>query len=75
MASNWRQVLLADVAVGLVIVVAGVAVGVLVAPAIGTVMVGGGVAYLVGGTLRWRRWARLRAAAGLDPRGHDGTTS
>lgn len=66
LASNWRQVLLADAAVGVVIVVVGVLVGVLVSLALGVLVVAGGAAYLVGGMLRWRRWGRLRAAAGLE---------
>ncbi len=74
MASNWRQVLLADAAVGVFVVLVGVVVGVLVAVPIGAVLVIAGVAYLVGGLRRWRRWTRLRAAAGLDHRGHDDTS-
>lgn len=75
MAPNWRQVLVADAAVGLFVVVAGMVVTVLISSIFGAVIAVAGVAYLAGGLLRWRRWARLRAAAGLDHRGHDGTTS
>jgi len=75
MASNWRQVLLADAAVGVAMVLVGAAVGVLVSLAIGAVVLIAGVAYVAGGLLRWRRWARLRAAAGLDHRGNDDTSS
>jgi len=74
MASNWRQVLLADAAVGVVVVVAGGVVGILISLVVGAVVVGAGLAYLVGGLLRWRRWARLRLAAGLDQQGHDDVT-
>lgn len=72
MAPNWRQVLLADAAMGLVIVLGGIVAGVLGAFIVGAVLVGAGLAYLAGGLLRWRRWARLRAAAGLDHPGSDG---
>ncbi len=75
MASNWRQVLLADAAVGVVIVVVGVLVAVLASFVLGALVVGGGAAYLVGGLLRWRRWSRLRAVAGLDDRDQDDPTS
>jgi hypothetical protein len=64
-AVNWRHVLAADGLVGL----AGVVIG-LVVLAVGSLAVGAGLAalgvmYLVAVGRRWRRWARLRAEAGL----------
>jgi len=60
-----------DAAVGLVVVLGGLLVALLVSAVVGVVVAAAGVAYLVGGLLRWRRWARLRAAAGLDRRRDD----
>ena len=71
MASNWRQVLVVDAAVGAVVVVAGLVVALFLSPAVGILISAAGIAYLVGGLLRWRRWARLRAAAGLDAGGDE----
>ncbi|MGI9079707.1 MAG: hypothetical protein ACR2GF_02600 [Acidimicrobiales bacterium] len=66
MASNWRQVLLVDALFGVIVVLAGgVVAAVLWAAAGGVLVVLGGV-YLGFGVARWRRWARLRAEAGLD---------
>ncbi len=66
LASNWRQVLAADAAVGLAVVVVGVVVLVVVSVLVGALVMGAGAAYVTGGMFRWRRWARLRAEAGLD---------
>ena len=75
MASNWRQVLLADAAVGVAVVVAGFVVLVVVSVLVGVLIVLAGLAYVIGGVFRWRRWSRLRAEGGLEPRGGDDTSS
>jgi hypothetical protein len=69
LAANWRQVLAVDAVLGLVVLAAGVAALVLVSVVVGAVVVVVAAAYVVLGVLRWRRWARLRADAGLDPGG------
>ena len=66
LASNWRQVLVVDAAVGLAVVVAGVTVLIAVSVLVGALVVLAGAAYVTGGLFRWRRWARLRIEAGLD---------
>jgi hypothetical protein len=65
-AANWRQVLAADAAIGLV----GVVVGLVVLFVLDTVALGAGVAafgavYVVAVGRRAWRWRRLRAEAGL----------
>ena len=39
---------------------------VVVSVLVGALVMGVGAAYVTGGMFRWRRWARLRAEAGLD---------
>jgi hypothetical protein len=69
LAANWRQVLAVDAVLGLVVLAAGVAVSVLASVVVGASIAVLAAAYLVLGVLRWRRWARLRADAGLDAGG------
>ena len=69
MASNWRQVLAVDALFGLAILIGGVVVAVLVSALAGVVLAALGAVYLGAGLRRWRRWARLRAEAGLDGSG------
>lgn len=67
LAANWRTILLVDAAVGWALVLAGfVAAGAFEATVVGSLLVGAGVAYLLLGLRRARRWRRLRADAGLD---------
>jgi hypothetical protein len=66
LAPNWRSVLAADAALGLAVTVVGVVVAVLVSVPVGVVLAVAGAAYVAAGVARWRRWARLRADAGLD---------
>ncbi len=65
-APNWRQVIIADAAVGVVGVIAGLAV----LFALNSVVIGAGLAalgavYLVAVVRRALRWRRLRSDAGL----------
>lgn len=62
-ASNWRTILLVDSLIGWALVIVGV---VLLAKVIGLVLLAAGIAYLVLGALRARRWRRLRTEAGLE---------
>ncbi|MFN2609122.1 MAG: hypothetical protein ABR511_14715 [Acidimicrobiales bacterium] len=66
LASNWRQVLLTDAALGAAVILVGLVAAALVSGPIGLVVAAVGAAYLGLGLSRWRRWARLRAEAGLD---------
>ena len=64
-AVNWRQVLAADVLMGVAAVVAGI-----VLLAVSSVVAGAGLAalgalYIAAVGRRWRRWRRLRSEAGL----------
>lgn len=61
-ADNWRTILLVDAVIGWVLVV----VGLVLANALGLVLLGAGAAYLILGLRRGRRWKRLRAERGLD---------
>jgi hypothetical protein len=63
-ASNWRTVLLVDSLVGIVAVAAGVVVAVALNGAVGSVLAGAGIAYLLLGLRRGRRWKHLRAGRG-----------
>jgi thiamine transporter ThiT len=67
-AANWRTVVLADVALGLVVVVAGVVVGMVAQLLVGVVLVLVGAVYLALVARRVARWRRLRADAGLPDR-------
>lgn len=60
-AQNWRTILLVDAGIGWALVV----IGLILANALGLVLVVGGAAYLVIGFFRARRWKRLRAERGL----------
>jgi Flp pilus assembly protein TadB len=60
-ADNWRTILIVDAVIGWVLVV----VGLVLANALGLVLVGAGAAYLVIGLRRLRRWKRLRDERGL----------
>jgi len=66
MASNWREVLLVDAALGAAVVIGGLVVAALLWVAVGLVVAAAGAVYVGLGLSRWRRWARLRADAGLD---------
>ena len=66
---------MADAAVGVAVTVAGLVVLVVVSVLVGVLVVLAGLAYVMGGVFRWRRWSRLRTEAGLDPRRGDDTSS
>src|SRR5438270_2774737 len=68
-AANWRQILLVDALVGVLVIVLGVVVLLLVSLLAGVVVAVAGGGYLLLGLTRWRRWARLRSEAGLDDPG------
>lgn len=68
-AANWRQILVVDVMVGVLVNTVGIVVLFLVSPVVGAVIAAAGSGYLLLGLARWRRWARLRADAGLDDPG------
>ena len=64
-ASNWRTVILVDAALGLAVVVAGVAWAVVADAVLGAVTGAAGTAYTVLVARRFARWRRRRAEAGL----------
>jgi len=66
MASNWRQVLAVDIALGVVVTLTGLFVALFWTSRVGVPLSAVGATYVVLGVLRWRRWARLRQATGLD---------
>jgi mannose/fructose/N-acetylgalactosamine-specific phosphotransferase system component IID len=59
-AANWRTVLAVDAALGVVLSLAGAAVGVLVNFVLGLTLVVAGAAYTALVGVRARRWSRLR---------------
>ncbi|HZQ85980.1 MAG TPA: hypothetical protein VFA83_14120 [Acidimicrobiales bacterium] len=63
-AANWRTVLLVDAAVGAVAAAVGMAL-LFKIPALGGLLVAGGLVYVVAVVRRARHWARLRREAGL----------
>jgi hypothetical protein len=63
-AANWRSLLIVDAGLGLVVLVAGVALAVAVNLVVGTLVVAVGAAYAALVAARARRWARLRRQAG-----------
>ena len=63
-AANWRSLLIVDAGLGLVVLVAGVALAVAVNLVVGTLVVAVGAAYTALVAARARRWARLRRQAG-----------
>ena len=65
-AANWRTVLAVDAAIGLALAAAGVVLLVLRgAGVVGALLVAAGAAYATLVARRYRRWRRLRTAAGL----------
>ena len=64
-AANWHRVLLADAVLAVVVAAAGLGVLAAVSVIPGAGLAALGLAYLVAVGRRWRRWARLRADAGL----------
>ncbi len=69
LAANWRTVLAVDLGLGLVVLVIGLVLAVRWHPVPGGAIGALGGAYAVLVAQRWRRWAALRRAAGLDDRG------
>jgi uncharacterized membrane protein HdeD (DUF308 family) len=65
LASNWRTVLAVDAALGVVVLVAGLATIFMLNAVFGVAMVVVGVAYLALIGSRTRRWLRLRREANL----------
>ena len=63
-AANWRTLLIVDAGLGVVVLVAGVALAVAVNVVVGTLVVAVGAAYTSLVASRARRWARLRRQAG-----------
>lgn len=64
-AVNWRQVLLVDASMGLVVLVAGVVVMFVWNLWIGSAVGALGAAYMAAVYLRYRRWKATREEAGL----------
>ena len=64
-AANWKAVLAADAAGGLVLLAIGLAVLVAVHVVMGALIAAAGATYLVLVARRARHWASLRRAAGL----------
>jgi hypothetical protein len=62
-AANWRTLLIVDASLGLVVLVAGVALALAVNVVVGTLVVAVGAAYLALVASRARRWVRLRREA------------
>jgi hypothetical protein len=63
-AANWRTLLIVDAGLGLVVLVAGVALAAAVNVVVGTLVVAVGAAYTALVASRARRWVRLRRQAG-----------
>jgi hypothetical protein len=64
-AANWRTVVAVDAAVGLVVLLAGVALSLLWQPVVGAGVASLGLVYTALVARRARRWAAWRRAAGL----------
>ncbi len=64
-ASNWRTVLIVDASMGAAVFVAGVVAAVVWNLIVGALLGVAGAAYVVAVARRGRRWAELRAQAGL----------
>lgn len=64
-AANWRMVLAADAALGLIVSIAGVVVAVIASLVAGLALIGAGALYSALVAVRARRWARLRRETGL----------
>jgi hypothetical protein len=69
LAANWRTVLAVDLGLGLVVLAMGLVLAVLWHPLPGGAIGALGGTYAVLVAQRWRRWATLRRAAGLDDQG------
>jgi hypothetical protein len=63
-AANWRTLLVVDAGLGVVVIVAGVALAVAVNVVVGTLVLAVGAAYTSLVASRARRWLRLRRQAG-----------
>jgi hypothetical protein len=63
-AANWRTLLVVDAGLGVVVIVAGVALALAVNVVVGTLFVAVGAAYVALVASRARRWIRLRRQAG-----------
>jgi hypothetical protein len=63
-ATNWRTLLLVDGGLGVVVIIAGVALALAVNLVVGTLVVALGAAYGSLVASRARRWIRLRRQAG-----------
>lgn len=64
-AANWRTVVAVDAAVGLVVLLAGVALSLLWQPVVGAGVASLGLVYTALVARRARRWAAWRRTAGL----------
>ena len=65
LAANWRTILIVDAVIGWVALIIGLVLAAAGATIPGSLLFGGGIAYLVLNMRRMRRWKRLRAEAGL----------
>jgi hypothetical protein len=64
-AANWRTVLAVDATLGVVALIAGLALALAVSAVVGAVLAVAGAGYAALVALRARRWAQLRREAGL----------
>ncbi|MEO5679353.1 MAG: hypothetical protein ABIS47_06770 [Acidimicrobiales bacterium] len=64
-AANWKTVLAADAAAGVVIALVGLAILATVHVVVGAMLASGGAVYLIPVARRARHWAALRRDAGL----------